>query len=213
MPTPTPLPDADKVAKIEIVGTLTGQPCVNVMHAKRTAAIAPGDIAALALATKNAWVTNVIPRQTANYQLAFVRCTDLTSITGEQVSSVSGAVGGRNPPQLPNNVAVVASLISALRSRSGRGRIFLGGVSQLDMSDSRTLLGTSITAYVNAVAALATAIDAAGGAGNWQLGVLSYFSKAITPDAPHRRVVPLFSPAVTFEVKARLDSQRRRLGI
>lgn len=207
------LPAADRVAKMEILQEIAGVNVVNILHFRKASAIAAGDIATLATTAKNAWQTNMLPNQVNNLTLQAIQCTDLTSNTGEQVYSPSGQLGTNTDPELPSSAAMVITIKSATRSRSGRGRIYLAGLTTPMMATLNSWTGAAMNDVATDFAAFVTACQNAGGASTWSLGVLSYYSGVDpTTKKPILRGVPVFFPFTSLAVDSRIDTQRRRLG-
>jgi hypothetical protein len=209
----TPLPDATNVVKLEILGRINLVPCVNVLHFRRTAVIAPGDVATLTNAAKAAWMANVATQQHNQYFLNFVRGTDLTSTSGEQATSTAGGAGSAGGAAAPASACQVITIRTAVRSRSARGRVYLGGLPGSQMANAQEWTAVYTGALLTAFSAFAAACQAAGGAASWQIGVLSYYlGTDPTTGRPERRITPLFTPATGYTAEPKIESQRRRIG-
>jgi hypothetical protein len=194
------------VAKMEILQTINNVPCVNILHFLRGGTIAAGDVGNLAEAAKTAWQTNMLPVQTADLRLTAIRVTDLSSLSGQQYTAASTGVGSLAGSGLPANACLAFTFSTAVRSRSSRGRMFLGGLSQSDTMDPQHIAASRVTQKLNAFEAFRLACQSAPAANAWTLAVVSYY----TAGAP--RVTPVVTTVTSVRLNNRIDSQRRRLG-
>lgn len=121
--------------KVEVLQTWDAiKPVVNVLHFGRNPhSAAPWTFAALqslADAVFASWNTNWGSIVSHHMVTDGVRATDLTTATGFQATSTGAPVTGSDATEsLPSSTACVVTLRTAIRSRSGRGRIFLAGMT------------------------------------------------------------------------------------
>jgi hypothetical protein len=211
MPALPPVPQVVKAEVLHVTGVI---PVVNVLHFLATSGtIAPGDVQTFASRLVTAWATNLMPRQTSQVTLQAIRVTDLTSLTGEQVLQGGITAGSRTGSYMAASTAACITHRTATRSRSARGRTFIGGVSVSDTTTSQQLSTGALTAYLNAWAAFKTAANTAGsGASALQLVVVSYYSGTDVNGRPLLRTTPVVYPVTLETMDTRLDTQRRRLG-
>lgn len=110
---------------------------VNVLHMQ---GIDVEDLAAMddaAAAITLAYQTNILPQKCDAFVLDSVRCTSLETEFGPQSESISGEEGGRAAatPMTPER-SVVVRLLTSLRGREHRGRIYDAGYAD-DQADVR----------------------------------------------------------------------------
>jgi hypothetical protein len=103
---------------------------------------------------------------------------------------------------MPNSIASVVSIKTALRGRSYRGRIYHMGIPDAHVTDN--LMGTAQVTALQAAYQAAVLLAIAGNP-DFRLGVLSYYNLG------NLRGTPVFTPATEVSVDARVDSQRRRM--
>ena len=155
------LPNA---VKLEVLWLFEGsKPMATVLHALRSVVTGGGfsvlEVQTLAtevfnqVASPQGWANDMTSKMT----LTAVRCTDATSATGPQATSLGAAVicRGAIDALSPNNASVV-TLHTSVRSRSGRGRIFLPGLSKASIDAQ----GQLIPAWIAAQLASTSDLDA-----------------------------------------------------
>lgn len=211
------LPPVPNVVKVVLEGTNGGHNWANVMHAQWTGAspsnatlnTIAGDISA-------SWGTNMKSLTTASCELTGVVVTDLTSNLGAQGSNPTVIAGTRTGGNIGGNAAVLVNFPSSFRYRGGHPRIYLVPGSDTDLASSSAWSSTFQGLVETGFAALQSTIATATTGGFSMAGqcAVSYYSVAITPAPPHRRVTPLVMPIATgsFTVELELASQRRRIG-
>jgi len=207
------LPAVANTAKVEILGDQHGMPAVNVLHVRKAAAWVAGDMAGLAGVVRTNWVSQFGPRQGGSFTLLGVRCTDLSSLAGEQFQTSNPPSVATGGAYLPANTAVVLTLRTAVRSRSTRGRTFIAAIPSSYMTDSNEISQVAADGYVGAMNAVNTAIgNFFSPAGSTGLAVVSYYSGKGADGRPALRPVPLSTFITGITCNRRLDTQRRRLG-
>lgn len=210
------LPAAPGVIKIEVLQTMAGQPCVNVMHAMSRSELQPSadQLQDACGAATLAWQDGFLPNQSADITLVALRMTDLTNLVGAQVISPSGEAGAQTGPVSDAARALCITIRSAMRTRSGRGRLYLGGVADEHVADPRHWDAEFAAGMADALRTWANSLTVADPVAGWamDLGVLSYFSGVDEAGRPIPRAEPLFNAATGFDADSRIDTQRRRLG-
>jgi len=186
----------------------------NVLHAQYTGAPALSQTMANAIltglttgATGIAFMALIAPTVT----LTSVSLLDMRSTTGVEIPSSSAAVPGTSAgTAIPDEMAIVITLRTANRGRSGRGRVYLGGFTNLAIGVGGVIAGTTVTAI-----------------NNWattnMLGTLSTNLGPMVLGLPHRKAYTSPTgaaipdrPATTVQVTTATvrnntwDSQRRR---
>jgi hypothetical protein len=150
------------------------------------------------------WNNDYAPAIPADITLREIHITDLSSATSgvhTQPAPTPAPAGDRVSALLPNNATLCVSFRTALRGRSFRGRNYLAGLGEVDVTLSTVsagLQGDVLAAY-NAL--LATPIT-----DNWIWVVVSRFSGGAP--RPSGVVTEVTSVVIVDPV---VDSQRRRL--
>lgn len=199
-----PFVPAPDVCLAEIVMQLDGQVVENTLYFEASAGLDTGLMATLGAALVTWWTDFIAPGVSEQLLLTGINLTDLSTPTspGVFVPVVPSVPGEGTSPAEPNNVALCVSFRTQFRGRSARGRNYVVGLQNSQVTNSHIDAGVGdffITAYQQ----LQGAGDFVAGL---QWGVLSRFSGG------DPRTTALFRPitAVTV-VDNTLDSQRRRL--
>jgi hypothetical protein len=193
----------------------------NVLHFTYNIADEPlsaAQVAVLALDGFNAWSTHLMPVLSSG--LTFVNCqvTDLSLLTGNQADNPGSVAGGVAGGTLPGGTAMVVKLLTPLRGRSFRGRVFLGGIPPSYQQTAQEYFAADVIVVANAYEAFVNGFNASNGALSTEQVIVSYFSgKVPNPNltsnrrfVPSRRVSPLTSGPCVSSVDQRVASQRRR---
>lgn len=191
------------VAQANIRQTLNGERIENTLYFRAPAAWSAGSLAALASGVAAWWTTG--PRAVLSDDLVLreVYVVDLTTAnsgtyTHTVVNDPGGPISGE---ALPNNCALCVSFRTANRGRSFRGRNYVAGINEGDVTGN--------------VVAQATANGILAG----YQGLMTYFSEAgldwvvvsrYANGQPRAAGVATPVNAVTL-VDRYIDSQRRRL--
>jgi len=196
-----------EVAKVVMTGRLNGQNVQNALYFQMeqppetgwTRVGMEGLVAVVA-----SWLSvDMAPQVSNQFAWQTIAATQLSEDFGIQVIEqlAPDIVGGVNSEALPNNVAAVASIVTGQRGRSGRGRIYIAGLTR-GQTEQSYIKGESAVALDAAIAELLPAAAAAG----FVLGVYSRWHKKV------KRAVGVFTPATGFNLSdGVLDSQRGRL--
>lgn len=197
-----PTPNA---ARVSIVASYFSRPIVNTLWFTQAVAFSSSDLSGLCTLVMESWQDHVMHLLNTNYHLETLTAWAQDSDSAPVVTiNATGQTSGydQSASVLSANAAVCITLHTAHRGRSGRGRIYLGGLGASVMEN-----GNSITAAWKALADgyfenLLSDLD--GGAWTWVV-VSHYTGKAA-------RQAGLAQPITAVQVRPRLDSQRRRLG-
>lgn len=162
----------DAVGRFTIVGTFTGEDCMNVLDVQfntdtgQSREEAAGDIAGDLL---NQWNDHILPLLSANYTALEVRWVDLDSPTGSTGSRSSTdastwpAAGAVEAETLPNNVYIKIAKILQGKNRTERnGVLRLGGIPESYTSGANGNLVNS-TPLANLAAAFEALKDGING--------------------------------------------------
>lgn len=199
------LPPAPGVARVTLELTHLNQLCRNVLHFQRRDGDPGVNLQDLAAAVGNWWDTQLQNLVSNDTTLVNVTATDLSQYgaPGTIWTPAAPLVGSGGTSGSPGNVTVVMSLVTPLRGRSFRGRIYHVGLAQTWITGNRlvtthqTNLLTAYTGLLGLQQAPSTPLD---------LGVLSYYNGGAL------RAAPLFTPVVNIKTDGLIDSQRRRLA-
>lgn len=210
-----PRPPAPGIIKIELMHAMAGQPAVNVLHAL-WAGPEPteGSLSDAAFAVRESWETRLVPALASAYQFRGARLTDLTSDSGAQSEHDALLEGEDVRPLTDAARAMCITMRTSLRTRSGRGRLFMPGLVDAKCANARHWLDDAVQDTVVRMEQFRAEIDQPVlGPIGLTLGVLSYFS-GVDPvtGAPILRGQPLFTPMTRWTADTRLDHQRRRVG-
>lgn len=161
----------------------------------------PADFQLLADTFGASWVTNMLPIQVTELAGGLVTAYDLSAEGAPkyEYSGAVGVVGGASVGGVPNNTAAVISHRTASTGRSGRGRTYLPGVSETNVTNG-VLTVAAAAAYLAAWVAIVLATEATG----WDLVVAQRFSNNV------QLAVGVTRPVTTELLALKLGTQRRR---
>jgi hypothetical protein len=164
-----------------------------------------------------AWYeSDLAPQLSTDHALTKVVARDLTTeeSVGVEVQGNSTSHGTRNSPALPGNVAIAMKLVTGLTGRNRRGRLFIGGLGE-DEVTGNGVVGNRLDDLLAAFNGLITIINQAGG--TWVVN--SQYNGTELEDKPDgqrirvpiARAAGVTTPVTTVTSDGLLDSQRRRL--
>jgi hypothetical protein len=196
-----PTPGAVKVA---IIGSLSGQECINLLHFWKTPPISITDLDNLS-GDIQTWIDNHLkPLMPTNWSCASIALTDLSSsISPSKTYVFTPKVGGdaQGAQPSPTNSAIVVSKRTNNRGRSYRGR-FYSPVSSGQYADTTSIVLTFATALVSAFSQLLTS-------SSFHSFVFSVISTVLNKAL---RGAGVATPITAVSVDTKLDSARRRLS-
>lgn len=184
--------------------TMTGSKvAANVLHFRQPGA-GSLDLVNLGESLEGWHAAQLAGRQHVNVALNKIILTDLTSDTGQSIEYTTGLpnVGTLSGDPMPNQVAAVASLYTAFRGRSFRGRIFHLGLTEAQVAGNH--LATGIAGQLEAAYQGLILLTMVGNP-DYQLVVVSYWRNKVL------RSQGLATDVVRVSVNSRVDSQRRRM--
>jgi hypothetical protein len=131
--------------KIEMLGTLAGRQCVNVMGGIVDSGVAPtvptlNDWADTILTV---WKSTLLPLFSDAYTISSVRITSLQTATSPQVT-ISNPGNGAKANGSSAQVAQIIKLVTAIRSRASRGRVYLPPPGDADVNSAGILLAQQV---------------------------------------------------------------------
>jgi hypothetical protein len=175
----------------------------NVLYFVGSAGVTPALATSLGTALVTWWNANFKADSVTNFILSSIYMTDLTSQTSFTVTHTTGlpSPGTNGGDPIPFNCALVASFRTAQRGRSGRGRNYVGGWPETQVSSS--------TPDAARVGRILTGYNLLIGAGTFVAGLQWVVVSRFTNNAP--RAVGLAIPITSVIVDSIMDSQRRRL--
>lgn len=200
------LPPAPGVTRAVFNYLSQGIPTANVLHFTQPPSGPSPNPAFLASDLATWWTAQIAPISHTTHILQNVTCTALDPSGPPQAIHTTGlpSPGLQTGDPMPNNVALVMSLRTALRGRSFRGRIYVGGISESNALGNE-VLGTLRDAHVLRWSQL---IVFTGGVltPDLTMVVLSYFSGGAV------RGTPVATPVATISANTRFDTMRRRMS-
>jgi len=216
VPGPVVIPNC---AEVKVLWSQNGMSMVNVLHGNLTAAgpLNPAMAESMFSALKaNTATTTWLGHLTTGITLAGMHVKDLRAANNPTiVSTGAGILGTGTGTALPQDTAIAVTLRTAFSGKGFVGRIYLPGLDNAQLADSRHWIST--VGFDNAVLGFANAINAAMTAQGipWVIGQRALAANT-TAGAPPSQAQP--RPANTIPITAaaltdhRIDSQRKRLG-
>ena len=200
-----PFQPVDATAQANIRAEYLGVPMENVLHfftdeSPITSSLLVDLNSNLALA----WQTSVMPFLSNQYVMKEIYTVDLSVAAGAVATdtTLAGATGDLSANPLPGNVCFCVSLRTGIRGRSFRGRIYLSGLTEPDVTNN-LVDGALVLNYVSGLDDLRTSMLGAG----FPWVVVSRISGGVPRVSG---VVTTISAVVA--VDNRVDTQRRRLS-
>lgn len=127
-----PVPD---VAQIVIEGRMDNQLVLNDLYfAVSGGGITPINLLTITDAVATWWQGVIMPNLSEDYTSVRAVGIDLTTQTGARVEVAAASAGGVGSEAAPNNVAACVSFRTALRGRSFRGRNYVAGIPNADIT-------------------------------------------------------------------------------
>lgn len=145
----------ENVVQVELRADLNGEPMENVLHFFCEDGVTIGNMGDLAVFVDDWWNTEMRPLLSSAYVYRETYLTDLTTQTGPTLTSTANAAlpGTRvSGSALPGNVAFCLSFRTVNRGRSGRGRNYIGGLIEPDVT-ANALSTTQADAFRDAYSA------------------------------------------------------------
>lgn len=179
-----------------------GKVVVNVYHVTTTDPIVTIKLFDIADVFEDWWANTIKTNFSDEIALTSITAHNLDVANGEKITQPVTPVipGGSANAAVPNNVAIVLTMNTALTGRSFRGRAYHAGLTRAAVTGNNidtTLAASILTDYIQLTANLAVA--------NAVLVVASFQ----TGGAP--RAEGVATPVQSFAVNTRIDTQRRRL--
>lgn len=193
------------VAQFNVRGTYLGEQVENTLYVRSTSAWTPLTLQDAATSVSTWWAGSVLPLLSNNYVYRETYAVDLTTVASPTATEtpVGTQVGGTSGDPLPGNVSLCVSFRTASRGRSFRGRNYVCGLVEPNVSGN-TISPTWSESVVLAYQLLAVPDEIFPPAFTW--GVVSRF----TNNQP--RSSGVFTPITqVLVVDNFVDSQRRRL--
>ncbi len=189
---------------LRFVHTFLGQPLSNTLYVRQTDPVTAFDVVDLATTGADLWGQYIMPMLSSDTRLILVSAKDLTTQSGlvfDYTGTPLPVSGGAPGQPLPSNVAAVLSLRTGRAGRSFRGRLYLGGFTELQ-SDGNFLPPATLDQLKQRLRQLIDDLNT----GTRQVVVVSRYSE----NQP--RTTGLTTPVVSVVVSTlRLASQRKRL--
>lgn len=125
-------------AQCNIRGTYIGEQVENTLYVRSNTAWSAVTLQILADQLLAWYDTSVLPLLSASYTLREVYAVDLASVTGPTATStpIGVRVGGTSGDGMPGSVALCVSFRTGARGRSFRGRNYVPGVVEANVSNN-----------------------------------------------------------------------------
>jgi len=189
-------PNNPLVVRVAVVMQRDTRQIVNTFHVEKVGAWAFTDLVTLASAVKTWWDTYYKPMLPTVYSLAQIQCRvyNPSAPLAYDLNVAPGDAGTRAVTAEAGNVTLSMSERTGLAGRKFRGRMYLAGLGEPDVSTVDTVSSAVVALAANAMANLIT-----GGlpSGNF----LTLF---------HRNT-NTFTDVIAYVIENIVDSQRRRL--
>lgn len=193
---------ANQIVRTTLEYLLDGQILANVFHIDANEAVDAVVTNAILDIVEDWWTNDLMPSLSQDLQATGLVGRDLTTITGGLVERPLAApvFGDVASPALPNNVALCISILTDLAGRSYRGRSYMPGLSESQVTLSEVtaeVAGFFAGQYILLVDALSLA--------GYELVVTSFQAAGIP------RAAAVSTPVTAVGANTTVDSQRRRL--
>lgn len=195
-----PVPDT---AEVRVEQRLFGQEVNNILHFARVGGWNAASLSQLATLVFGVWGNQVLPALSQDLTLETVNARDISLQDGVQQQSPAGPAvpGGINSPSLPGNVAFCITHRTGLVGRSRRGRTYVAGLAEQDVTGNVLASGRA-----NQIEAAFNALRATSNAQGFFFCVVSRYT------ANQPRVAGVTTPVTTSVARDQtVDSQRGRL--
>jgi hypothetical protein len=206
-------------SEVKLVWTQNGMKLNNVFHGALTVAgpLNPAVAETIFSAIKAAnGTTTWMGHLFTGISLSEVHVKDLRAANNPTLVSTGLALPGTGTgTALPQDNALVVTLLTAFSGKGYVGRVYLPGLDSLQLADSRHWISTA--GFDNAALGFCNAVNSAMTASGmpWVLGrrkLLANSDPAAPPPYNQNReadTIPITGPKITDH---RIDSQRKRLG-
>lgn len=189
----------------------------NTLHVRKATPWDEAGMIALGEIITDAWNAHIGPLQVDDVQYRFVSIRDMTTEEGLGIehgfNPLSG--GDRIGDNMPLNVACACKLLTSFSGRNRRGRIFLSGFEDDQISDQR-FTDVAHTQIETNMRSLIQDLNTSEG----EVVIASYFDgmalelnqRGETVWTPIPRATALLTPVTNVVVDKNVDSMRRRLA-
>ena len=201
-----PVPNNPLVVKTAMIFQRDTRTLVNVLHWLRAAGWTTTEMVNIAIAIKNWWDTYyklAVPPQTSLTQIQ-VRKYDPAAPLAVDYAVSPAILGTRGTVSEAANVTSTMSLRSGLAGRAYRGRIYVPGLAEADVTQSDQLASGETALLATAANQLITAV------GTPQSAVPAIFHRPLPVSKP---LDNLATPITTWVIENIVDSQRKRLPL
>lgn len=194
---------ATNTLRITLEYTLNGNVVVNVFYLRKNAPILSVNLNTVAASLVSWYTTYVKPHVNSGLSLNKIILRDMTTANSATLDYIvnPAVVGAGVDAPLPANVAQVVTLRTGLSGRSYRGRVYMAGLGEAQVTGNDVNSTTSVgmaTAWLN----LNSFVTAQG----FELVIASFRANG----APRANAV--LTPVNSYFSAGRVDTQRRRLA-
>jgi len=127
---------------IEYTGTNVPTGAANVFGISHDGIVTPGDAAQF---FKDKWIARIMPQLTNDVTLSKVRVKFGPDATGAFAEVAANTPGGLDTTSLAPNTAYLVNKSTSSGGRRGRGRMFIPGLAEVDVSDGGIITGGRLT--------------------------------------------------------------------
>lgn len=210
------LPVVENVLQLTIGGNTPAYPWINILHwGYSGGAPSATDANNIALELYTVWVAQFGPLMVNLATILKATAVDLTSELGAagQAEGVNNGSRGADS-QIPPSTSVLVTKTLGRRYRGGHPRSYIFAGLHTDLDTPTIWNGGFVGDVQAAYSAVVTALDAFVAGTTTLTGevTVSYYSKALDPVPPSRRVTPLVLPVTSHTAQAHIATQRRRIG-
>lgn len=192
-------------ARVAIEGVYGSGSIVNTLWFLHAVPFTGADLDTLLGDLQAGWNSAMMPLLSDSYEVERFVATAQDSDTApvRNLPVTPGTFGGHTTgTELPANVAAVVSFYTAARGRSGRGRVFIGGLCTDQLQTPKTFTAAFIAALNTGFADLATYMSTNG----HTHVVVSHRHDKVALSAGVARTV------VSYNVNAGVDTMRKRVS-
>lgn len=163
----------------------------------------PNDIDDIAVALRGWSELNILAQLASQYELRQITCYDMRTVTGTKyVLPGTGAIGQRVGDTGALSVALVVTFYTNIRGRSGRGRNYITGFIETDMTN----VAVNADPVANGIQAAYDSLDAIATGAGWTWVIVQRQENGVT--LPQANVNEVQSAVVRNTI---FGTQRRRV--
>jgi hypothetical protein len=187
-------------ARVAIAGLLFGRQIVNTLWFSGASNYAEGDLEDLSVFVGTWWTTQVLPVVSIDYTVGTITAYDMSSQSGPVFVNNIVAAGADASPSASGQNACVVTFNTPFRGRSGRGRNYISGIAEAELS-ANTVSSTVRTQLSVAYGALNAAVQTAN---NSIHNVVSFYENGVARGTGFKQ------PVTSYKARINVKAQRAR---